>query len=323
MTDQDTYDRTVDEPAVAPESGLGHVPNEPYYQQPARRGGARVAGAVLLIIGLLWLFAQYSPGLSLPFGLGNGTLLDTSYNARQLVMDVNTGDIEVRTWNEPTIHVEATYRGGSAGDYAVMVEPRGDTLTIGGGAKPFVPLFGPRNVQYRITVPANADARIKTANGDIDVSGLGGQTNLESTSGDIEAADLARGVTVSTVNGDIALNGVASVIGVKSVNGDIAIEDGREATLTLVSTNSDIRYKGSLVAGASNTIDTVSGDVDLRLDENSSFDLQADTVSGDISTDYTLANKQEDRRSLRGKANGGGTSLKISTTSGDISVETR
>lgn len=357
MTNQDTYDRTLDEPTVPAERGLGRVPNEPYYQQPARRGGARVAGVVLLVVGLIWLLVQYSDGLS-PFGMGGGTLLDNSYPARQLVVDIGTGDVEVRTWDQPTMRVEAFYRGGAPGDYAVSVEPRGDTLAISGGAKPFFPLFGSRDLHYRISVPVGADAQIKTVNGDIDLTELGGEINLESTNGDIHASQIARGLTVATVNGeidldaisgplqanstngsvtlddgtvenarvetvngDVELNGVAGKLEVTSVNGDITIEDARDGTLTLSATNSDINYEGSLAPGATNTVNNVSGDVNMRLSENSNFELRADTASGDLSTDFELANQQQDRRNLSGKANNGGTPLNISTTSGDIDVE--
>lgn len=359
MPNQETYDRKLDEPSRSVENNLGRVPDKPYYQQPAGRGGARVAGAVLLAIGLIWLLMQFGNGLALPFGVGGGTLLDNTYSARRLVVDVGAGDVEVRTWNQATMRVEAMYRGGDASDYAVSVEPNGETLTIRGGAKPAFQLFGRRDVRYRISMPAGANAQIKTTNGDIDVAGLSGETKLDSTNGDIQATELARGLTVSTVNGDIELDtiagtlqanstngeiqlgdgavenarvetvggdinleGVAGELFVKSVNGDIVIADGREAKLTLESVSSDIHYEGDLAPGGTNIITNVSGDVDLRLPENSGFELRASTASGDITSEFTLKNQQQDRRNLSGKVNDGGATLQISTTNGDINLGT-
>ena len=332
------------------------VPNESYYQ-PQRRNSRRLIGLVLLIIGGFWLGSLLFNGAQLPLGATNtgGAMSGGTYTVSALDIDVPEGTVEVHTWDQPTTEVAVQYRGGSANDYAITIAPAGSVLRIRGGPKSCLIFCSERNVTYRINTPIASAARIKTTNGSIDVVGLGGAVTLESTNGAIEAANLANGLvvnavngavdlrniggklqatttnggikltdgnisstTVQSVNGAVELSGVAGPIQVENVNGQIAIDQATNGQLTLSNTNGEIAYRGSLANGLTNVINSVSGDVTIELPAASQFSLAADTSSGTMSSDFALQNRTEDRRSLRGTANGGGAALKIGTTNGDI-----
>jgi DUF4097 and DUF4098 domain-containing protein YvlB len=68
-------------------------------------------------------------------------------------------------------------------------------------------------------------------------------------------------------------------------------------------------------------VNSISGDVNLRLPETSGFRLDASTVSGDLSSEFDLRDGQTARRSLSGIAGDGSATLTVSTTSGDIAIE--
>jgi DUF4097 and DUF4098 domain-containing protein YvlB len=68
-------------------------------------------------------------------------------------------------------------------------------------------------------------------------------------------------------------------------------------------------------------VNSISGDVRLRLPEASGFRLDASTVSGDISNEFELRESQQARCSLSGIAGDGSATLTIGTTSGDIQIE--
>ena len=57
MTEQETYDRTLDPPVTEEPLAL---PNEEYYRQPAPRQASSAArlGMLLVLIGLVWLAVE-------------------------------------------------------------------------------------------------------------------------------------------------------------------------------------------------------------------------------------------------------------------------
>ncbi|HEU5103242.1 MAG TPA: DUF4097 family beta strand repeat-containing protein [Roseiflexaceae bacterium] len=356
MTDQETYDRTLDAPPGSP------VPNEPYYQQTLAPGPARRAnglGIALVVVGLLLLAFQLLGGGFAIGGAGSITLVDQEFRGNRIELSAAGSDVEIRPGGSG-IHIEAIQRGGSRGDYQIDVVPSGDTVRVTETRGSFFCFFCSRSVSYRITVPAGAQADIHTASGEIDVEGLSGAVALGSVSGDVRAADLTGGLTVSTTSGEVQLRDVAGKLDVGSISGDIKLENGdvdgatvnttsgeveldgvagalkvtsvsgdinlREAhdgRLEISTTSGEIQYEGDLARASANTLNSISGDVRLRLPESSGFRLDASTVSGDISSDFELREGEQARWSLSGVAGDGSATLTIGTTSGDIQIERR
>jgi DUF4097 and DUF4098 domain-containing protein YvlB len=264
----------------------------------------------------------------------------------------------VRTWDEPTIRVQATQRGGSADDFQVDVTKSGDTVRVSeSGRNNFWCLFCSRDLRYEISVPAGAQADIRTASGDIDVEGLGGPITLGTVSGDVRADELSGDLKVETTSGEVRLSDIAGSLNAGTISGDVRVEDGkvngakvnttsgeieidgvsgeidlstvsadisvseaREGRLTLGTTSGEIVYDGSLASNGTNQISSISGDVKLRLPEDSAFRLDASSVSGDLTSEFDLTSGESGRRSLTGVANGGGPALNVSTTSGEIDI---
>src|SRR6188508_3070118 len=131
MTDQETYDRTLDAPASAPVQPAGLLPNEPYYQrlpQPQRAARPKGLGVALVVVGLLLLAFQVF-GSDVGFGgTGSITLVDQDYPGNRIELSAAASDVEIRPGSGSSIHIEAIQRGGSEGDYKVDVVPTGDTV---------------------------------------------------------------------------------------------------------------------------------------------------------------------------------------------------
>jgi hypothetical protein len=357
MTDQETYDRTLD----APPQPVAPLPNEPYYQrppepQPARRPSG--LGVALVLVGLLLLaFQLFGGGVGFG-GSGSITLVDQDYQGNRIELSAAASDVEIRPGDDSRIHVEAIQHGGSRGDYQVDVVPSGDTVRVTETSGNFFCFFCSRGVRYRISVPSGGQADIRTASGEIDVEGLSGAVSLASVSGDVHAGDLTGGLTVSTTSGAVQLNdiagkldvgsisgdvkledgkvdgatvnttsgevdldGVAGALKLTSVSGDISVRDARDGRLELSTTSGEIDYDGSLARGSANKVDSISGDVRLRLPDESGFRLDASTVSGELNSEFELRDGQPALRGLSGVAGDGSATLTIGTTSGDIGID--
>jgi hypothetical protein len=348
-------------PASVAAQPAGSLPNEPYYHSPPQRQRAarpRGLGVALVVVGLLLLAFQMF-GSDIGIGsAGSITLVDQDYQGNRIELSVAASDVEIRPGSGSNIHVEAIQRGGSEGDYKVDVVPSGDTVRVTETSGNFFWFFGSRSVRYRISVPSGAQADIHTASGEIDVEGLSGAVSLASVSGDVRAGDLTGRLNVSTTSGEVRLNGIVGKLDVGSISGDVMLEDGkidgatvsttsgevqldgvagalnltsvsgdihvreaRDGRLDLSTTSGEIEYQGSLASASTNKLDTISGDVNLRLPEDSGFRLDASTVSGDLSSEFELRDSATARRSLSGTAGDGSATLTIGTTSGDINIE--
>jgi DUF4097 and DUF4098 domain-containing protein YvlB len=364
MSEQETYDRTLDAPPPAPSAveapPASTLPNEDYYRQQGPRRSARGAGLgiALVAVGLLLLAFQLF-GRGVAIGGGTTTVVDQTLPGSRIELSTTSADVEVRTWSGPGIRVEAIQRGGSPGDYQIDVSGSGDTVRVTETSSSFFwCLFCSRGLSYRIAVPADAQASISTASGDIDIAGVAGAVSLGTVSGDVRAEDLAGGLKVETTSGEVRLNDVAGKLEVGTISGDVRLEDGqvngasvtttsgeieldgvsgaidldtvsadisvseaRDGQLTIGTTSGDILYDGGLAPGGSNDITAISGDVKLRLPDDSDFRLDASTISGEIDSDFELSGGETGRRSLTGTAGDGGATLNIGTTSGEITIE--
>jgi hypothetical protein len=337
------------------------LPNEPYYQRPPElrhAPRARGLGVALVVVGLLLLsFQLFGRGVAFG-GAGNITLVDRDFQGHRIELSAAASDVEIRPGSGSRIHVEAIQHGGSQGDYQIDIVPAGDTLRVTESNRSFFCFFCSHSLRYRISVPSDAQADIHTASGQIDVEGLSGAVALASGSGDVRAGDLTGGLTVGTTSGEVQLNDIAGKLNVQSISGDVKLENGkidgatvsttsgevtldgvagllklssvsgdihvreaRDGQLDLSTTSGEIEYEGSLAHASTNKLDSISGDVNLRLPDASGFRLDASTVSGDLSSEFELHDAQTARRSLSGLAGDGSATLTIGTTSGDISIE--
>ena len=363
MTDQHTYDRTLDTPASGSPAPVAPLPNEPYYQQPpAPPRGARnpSLGIALVLVGLVLLaFQIFGRGVS--FG-GNSTimLVDRQLPGNRIELVAGSSDVEVGPWDGTEIRVEATQRGGARGDYTVNVSQSGQTVQVVEASNNLFCFFCSRSMSYRISVPASAQAAITTSSGEIVIEGVDGAVTLSTVSGDIRANDLQGGLTAGTTSGEVRLNnllgklevnsisgdvqleegkvegasinttsgevtldGVSGALNIETVSGDVTVRDAQASQLSLSTTSGDIEYTGELAGSGASTLNSISGDLKLALPEDSSVKLDASTVSGDISSDFDLRDREQGRRSLKGVVGGGAAAVTLATTSGDISIEKR
>lgn len=282
------------------------LPNEPYYQRqaPQRTNGARRAGIALIVVGLLWLALQL-PGPFIGFGHGRSIeLLDQTYPAARLEMDVGAADVIVEHWSGEGLRVEAVQRGGARGDVDVQVDRSGDTLQITNQQRGLFNWFGSPALVYTISVPDQAAVQIETTTGDIRADALrsdnGPAADLHTVSGDIALRDVIGDVTVNTTNGDVVLQDIAGQLNVVSVNGSVELDDGMVRNVS---------------------IHTTSGDIDLH---GVADHLQLESVNGDISvhdaSDATLAVSLTNGSFEFAGSLAGGSTNTVSAVNGDIEI---
>jgi hypothetical protein len=354
MTEQETYDRTLDPPAAAEPLTL---PNEEYYRQPAPRqvSGAARLGKLLVLIGLIWLAAEL-----IGYGFGTGqssTRIPAPLPNNRIELLLGAGDVEIVTGNSSEVVIETTHYGLWRGDPLVVSESTEAVQVINESRPRFGLCIGRCGLSYRVTLPRDADVTAKMSSGDVDVSGADGAISIETSSGDVEARDIANGMTVSsssgditldrvggkldlntnsgdvqleegrvvdanvrTSSGDVELEGVAGMLTLHSNSGDITIREARDGQLDIQSSSGDVDYTGSLASDGMLSVAASSGDVTLHLPAASDFMLEASTNSGDLRNDFDLRGEQREGNTQTGSVGTGGPLLRVSTSSGEIAI---
>lgn len=136
---------------------------------------------------------------------------------------------------------------------------------------------------------------LSSVSGDIFLSGSCGRTSLGTTSGKISGELSASSLAASTTSGDVALAGSLGETEVETTSGQVS--------LTLTAAPRELE------------VDTLSGDVELFLPENSGFTLDFDTVSGYLDCAFSLLHQKGDYI-----AGDGAMELSVETTSGSLRI---
>jgi DUF4097 and DUF4098 domain-containing protein YvlB len=130
-------------------------------------------------------------------------------------------------------------------------------------------------------VPKGSSVEFKGVNGNVEVSGIHGSSQISTVNGDIDAKDLHNDVALNTVNGEIKLKGGKGKVALSSVNGAI-FDEGSSGRLSYDVVNGKINARSS--AEEINT-STVNGDAELNL--TGTKQLKLSTVNGEISAKLT------------------------------------
>jgi len=139
-------------------------------------------------------------------------------------------------------------------------------------------------VNFHVKVPAGVRFAGRTVNGDVTTDQL---------SGDVD---------VTTVNGDLEI-GTSGVAEATTVNGSIEVRMGRAD------------WSGSL------DFTTVNGSITVYLPADLSTDIEAQTVNGDLESDFPLTvSGRFGMRRIRGTIGAGGRTLELKTVNGSIKL---
>jgi DUF4097 and DUF4098 domain-containing protein YvlB len=238
-----------------------------------------------------------------------------------------SGDVEIVGGSGEDVKVTATKSTHSGNEQAARAALSAMAIEInerpGAVAIQAKPTSGRSNsveVNYVISVPAGTSLDLKTYSGDVTIRSMSGDIRLKSYSGDV-----------------VVREGKPASIDLDSVSGDVSLEQIDSERVKVNSLSGDVVFKGKLSKTGRYDLSTNSGDVQVVTDGGASFEVEARTFSGDVTSDFPLKlggnfssqlsgnNSRGARRNndIRGIANDGGALLTLHSFSGDILISKR
>lgn len=263
-----------------------------------------------------------------------------------LDLTTGSGDVVIKAGGANQVVIHGTVRGNnewfSSADSAVHqvatnppIQQSGSSIRIGYD----LPEDAKRHVSisYEITVPATTAVQAHSGSGEVQVTGVRSEVEAHSGSGEIRLRDLGSRVNVQTGSGNISAENVGAPFDAQTGSGDIEADLTGAGNVDVHTGSGTIRVKGIKGGIQAHTgsgdieadgdvtgswrLHTGSGAVRMALGSGSGFNLDVHTSSGSIHSDLPITVQGSlGNHELKGAVRGGGPSVEVSTSSGDVDI---
>ncbi|HYP73968.1 MAG TPA: DUF4097 family beta strand repeat-containing protein [Microbacterium sp.] len=206
---------------------------------------------------------------------------------RKLKVGLIGGQIDVVAHDEPGVRIEVH----SVTIKDLRIEASGDVVEIDHPQlrwDNFLEVFkgfgasGPK-AEISVAVPRDIAVNLGVVTASALVAGLGSGARLNTVSGDIIVDGLTGDLTVNAVSGDVQIRALDGTLSANTVSGEVAATGSiRKTTIDSVSGDLTVDSTGRVDAVSLNT---VSGETTVRLDEGHPANFVLRTVSGRVLVD--------------------------------------
>lgn len=135
-----------------------------------------------------------------------------------------------------------------------------------------------------VVVPPASGVELRTTNGPVRVSGMGGAAEVSTTNGPIEVSDQGGAVHAETTNGRVRISDAGGDVRVRTTGGEVVVT-GAAGAVDIESSNGAVEVALSPRSQGPVRVRTSNGRVDLRLGEAFRGELALKTSGGSVKFD--------------------------------------
>ena len=249
-------------------------------------------------------------------------------DAKGIVEISNTaGTVEVTGWDRPEVSVHAELEEGVQ---RLDMDNGNGRVNI----KVVLPTNSSHDNEARlhVQVPRGSELHVSTVSADQTVAAVAGLQRLSSVSGDVTTEIAAADLELKTVSGDVRIkgHGQPARLHVTTVSGDVHMDHAAgdlglvldsAGAVRLRTTSGDVHFEGKLKQAANLDAATVSGDISVRAPSEGGYAYEVSTFSGDITDCFDVhAVKGTVGQSISGTRGAGGGHVRLKAMSGDVQL---
>jgi len=225
----------------------------------------------------------------------------------EIVVDANDGDVEVAMASSQEVAVrviapgwkindDLKITGTQTGNRVEIKLHRSNKVCFG---------FCFQSIKIEVRAPRESDLDLDSGDGNLRVDDVRGNFQLETNDGDIRIRGAEGRLHANTHDGNLDVEGRFEMLNLRSGDGNI-----------------DAHVSAAQTPEPGWALRTGDGNIRLALPDNFAADIDAHTADGAVKVDFPITSSGTNRESeVRGKINGGGISIELQTSDGDVRVE--
>lgn len=201
-------------------------------------------------------------------------------------------------------------------------------------------------VDFTITLPARTNVTLRVDRGDLQIANVRGEVRASTVSGNIAGSLLGKLRSARTISGDVSIADVegdtvaagtlsgdfvarnlkAQSLDVDVKSGQVRFIDAECNDVYVAAVTGDVEYSGRLAKGGRYRLQSHAGAVRMTLFADTGFELEANSFSGDIHSDFPFPNSPspgEPNQTLRGTVGDASAAVELRSYSGDVFISRR
>ena len=250
------------------------------------------------------------------------------------------GSIEIHSWDKSEVLVEIEKRGPTRESVDAL-----DIRTAQNGARIELEVKRPRAESFSgvgfhrtatakliVSLPRQTNVIASSGDGSISVERVNGRIELRTGDGSIRAADVVGDVLINTGDGSVTVNHAEGRLDIETGDGGVTV-NGRNTRVKIHTGDGSITYRAEAESRMAEDWELTTGDGSVTVYLPGGFSAQVDAHTGDGSIRHELRieggdqgveidkdgeDRDERRRTLRGRIGDGGKTLRIRTGDGSI-----
>lgn len=270
------------------------------------------------------------------------TLHEKSFSVKsnsKIIVDASAANINIQGWDKDEAYIKITGNDKAEEKMRFKIDQSGDEVHVYAKKKnSFFSWFTNLRLKIEIMVPKKFNAKLETSGGDIMLSNISGSQKLETSGGDIILENTSGKVDCGTSGGDIRLTNHSGATILETSGGDIEVFEST-GNLRAETSGGDILIKlkdeqifaetsgGDIditYSGQNKGIkaETSGGDIRVKVPSDFAANAYLDTSGGSVNVNIKTSSVDVKKRSeFRGQLNGGGQSVNLETSGGNITLE--
>ncbi|MGA7922212.1 MAG: DUF4097 family beta strand repeat-containing protein [Candidatus Acidiferrales bacterium] len=234
------------------------------------------------------------------------------------------GLVTVKAWTKSEVLVISTL---SSDKVVVDAEQMGNRVDV--STRELSDSISPDEMRtdLQINVPEDSELQIHNDAGNVTVSNVAGDMNVETVAAGVDLEDAAGYLSVKTVGGSFQCLRCAGRIEVSSISGNFKLIDLHSYHVWAQTSTGNILFNGEFLPNGTYSLKNYSGVIEVRFSPADSFDMSATSLKGKVNNEAKLTPSAHQRHfmpkwgnALFGTFNQGRAKVELTSFDGTINI---